>query len=167
MLRWLFGRRPPPVPSRLVVEKVSYLTDGGTTVIVGRDDQGRERNVTLTQRAFRGRNAGRLFFDGYKVPPRGDLERAVLRLLRDWLTETGRQPDAAPPSRRELAELARQRGSELVERDGALILNYPGGMIVGEDLIRNALLIPGQWLASHVDGVIRQVESADYGPPAR
>jgi hypothetical protein len=89
LLRLLDVRRwfkPPPLPQRILVADVLYLLDGGTTIVIGTDEDNRRRQMALSQHQLpkapgKPPPAGRLYLDGWRVPVGGEAEAALLRVL--------------------------------------------------------------------------------------
>lgn len=71
------------VPTHLTIRRVVYCKDGGTRIVIARDEHGRPREIRLTSplRSWFGR--WRLYLDGCRVPTRGRREAALLRLLEE------------------------------------------------------------------------------------
>ena len=86
LLDWFRWGRTPAPPTTLALWSSRYYLDGGTTILTGTDERGRERVVMLVQSAFAGGNTygipGRLYLDGKPVPVRSELEASVVASLR-------------------------------------------------------------------------------------
>lgn len=82
LVDWLRRRE---FPSKLVLHSYRYMLDGGTTILTGTDEKGRQHAVMLVQTLSPEGSSfgvpGRLHFDGEPVPVRSDLESKVLILL--------------------------------------------------------------------------------------
>lgn len=148
MFGWLF-RKPSAVPERLTVEATHYFLDGGTTVILGTDESGRQRSVRLTQHMFEQRGGvGWLYLDRYRVPRRSDIERAVVRVLRASLEELRARPQGRRPGEQTMAETLAGRGAVLFGSD---------------DIVEMAQISPAERLVRRVSDVLAYVESDQYG----
>src|ERR1700722_11231506 len=76
------------VPKRLILHDSAYELDGGTTCLMGTDETGTPRTITLAQSMFLELNPlsgyipGRLYLDEELVPIRSGDEQALLAALR-------------------------------------------------------------------------------------
>jgi hypothetical protein len=148
MFGWLF-RKPPVVPDRLVVEKVQYFLDGGTTQIIGTDADGKQRVIGLSQHRFPRRGGvGWLYLDGYKVRRRSPTEGAIVQLLRSVLAELKARPQERQPGELTIAESLGARGAVL---------------FCSPDLAEAANLSATQQLALQVSQMLEYIESDRYG----
>ena len=72
------------LPQRISVRDCGGCGDGGTVVLCGTDEVGREVSLLLaTPLPNSSRHAGRLYFDGDLVPMRSHREQGILRLLTE------------------------------------------------------------------------------------
>jgi hypothetical protein len=149
MFAWLF-RRPPSVPTRFRIEHTSYALDGGTTEVIGTDEHGRERIVTLTQHMFpEWRGVGWLYLDRSRIRRRSDTERAIVALLRDGLRELKSRPQE--PRDGEPTTLAEAFG-------------VPNAVVwAGPDIAETEGMSAVQVMAYRVEDVLAYIESDDYG----
>jgi hypothetical protein len=134
-----------------MIEDSHYYLDGGTTEFIGTDQDGHRRVVCLTQHSFpQWGGVGWLYLDRYKVPRRGDTERAIVRLLHRCLAELKARPQESQPDERTVAEA--------LDGQGAVIYGSP-------DLAEAATLSQAQLLMHSLEQVLQYVESNDYGKP--
>jgi hypothetical protein len=104
------------------------------------------RHIDLRQHMFPQRNAGRLYLDGFRVPMRGDLEAALLRLLRRCLDDLRARPAEPTPAGSDLDGLAGQ-----------------GTVMIGQGMADLFAMPESRRQARYVECVIGYVESEWYG----
>lgn len=142
---WFRRKRSPTPPTRLVLQSSQYFLDGGTTVLTGTDERGRERAVMLVQNAFAGGNTfgipGRLHLDGEPVPVRSELESQVVAALR--AAEVRHTP---------------LEGEQVGER----IQLSPNALILGDDIKQVLTRGPEENIRALRDQVVETVESVGY-----
>lgn len=79
----MFPMQHPPTTLVLVTSR--FWMDGGTIELVGIDEKGQERTISLIQSAFKDSRLsdipGRLYLDEHPVPDRSELEKQVIAIL--------------------------------------------------------------------------------------
>ena len=142
---WFRTKKPPVPPASLVLRSSEYFLDGGTAILTGTDELGRERAVMLVQRAFPESGsfgiAGRLYLDGEPVPVRSELESQVLTVLRT-------------------AEV--QYTSPEGEPAGERIQLSPNALILGDDIRQVLTRSPEENIRALRNEMIEAVESEQY-----
>lgn len=98
------------VPRRFRLERVECYFDGGTTILVGRDEHGHRRRIRLSQQTFAPMSwfdwsIGRLYVGWRRVPIGSRAETAILKLTEQLVVEQ----EAAGPAEGELPALGRCR----------------------------------------------------------
>jgi hypothetical protein len=98
------------MPRRFRLERVECYLDGGTTILVGRDEHGHQRRIRLSQQTFVPMSwfdwsTGRLYVGWRRVPMRSSAETAILKLTERLVVEQ----EAAGPAEGELPALYRCR----------------------------------------------------------
>ena len=145
LLDWFRRKRPPAPLARLVLRSSQYFLDGGTTVLTGTDERGRERAVMLVQNAFADGNTfgipGRLHLDGEPVPVRSELESQVVAALRAAEVRYTR-PEGEPAGER--------------------IQLSPNALILGDDIKQVLTRGPEENIRALRDQVVETVESVGY-----
>jgi ribosomal protein L7/L12 len=137
------------LPKRLTIHGSGYYLDGGTTILQGTDDEGREHSIMLVQHAFPqaglSLNAipGRLYFDGRLISMRSELEAQVVQLLR---TAEVRYVEPV--------------GSEFVQ-DLRTQLS-PKALILGDDIRQVLSRGPEENMRAHSAAIVQFVLSDDY-----
>jgi hypothetical protein len=145
---WLF-RKPPTVPKHLTVEDVRYWLDGGTTEVIGADQDGKRRVIRLTQYLFpQWGGVGWLYLDRYKVPRRSEIESAIVELLKACLTELKSRPQECQPDEKTVAEALGERA--------VVIFGSP-------DLAATANMTNAQRMVFRVEQMLEYIESSYYG----
>ena len=145
VLDWFRRKRPPTPPTTLVLRSSQYFLDGGTTVLAGTDERGRERAVMLVQNAFTRGNTfgipGRLHLDGAPVPVRSELESRVLAALR--AAEVQYTPPEGEPT-------------------GERIQLSPNALILGDDIKQVLTRGPEENIRALRNQVVETVEAEGY-----
>ena len=76
-----------PLPTRLSLEKISYLLDGGTALLSVADEDGSRHTILLAQHTFLEDKTsnflpGRLYFDQHLLAVRSETEQHLITLLK-------------------------------------------------------------------------------------